>query len=45
LKGSRFGQVGASEAWNEDPPILMHELPGKAEDYKVLDATDGKGCA
>jgi hypothetical protein len=42
LKGSRPGRVGASEAWNEDPPIV--ELPGPASDYRVVDSPSGKGC-
>jgi hypothetical protein len=42
LKGSRPGRVGASEAWNEDPPIV--ELPGPASDYRVVDSPSGRGC-
>jgi hypothetical protein len=45
LKGSRPGRVGASEAWNEDPPILVQRLDGAASDYTVRDAPDGNGCA
>jgi hypothetical protein len=41
LKGARPGNVGASEAWPSDPPILP--LEGKAEDYQVLDNPAG-GC-
>jgi hypothetical protein len=41
LKGARPGNVGASEAWPSDPPILP--LEGKAEDYRVIDNPAG-GC-
>jgi hypothetical protein len=41
LRGAREGNVGASEAWPSDPPILP--LEGKASDYRVIDNPAG-GC-
>jgi hypothetical protein len=43
LKGSRSGNTGAMEAWTSTPPIA--ELDGRAEDYRVIDREDGRGCA
>jgi hypothetical protein len=43
LRGAKEGNVGASEAWNETPPILP--LEGRSADYVVLDHPSGQGCA